>query len=260
LKEVLPKLKDFRPWPIIAWIVGGLGQWGKTKGDIDILWKFPPDMPEYFKHVLEFRVGRMFKDPEIAERLHHSYDTFHGPFTPAIPIYTLELKRINPEGKVMEELLEKVLREKPRIEEVLPEAEASAKEDKVKMFRFFLPLKPVRGYFPEKRQTIEMFLSLFKLEDFPVYSSKKYDGAHHIIYRDGSKVKIISEDGEENTERLPKTVEEILALPVKNFIALAEIELWEGKKHLPREAITGYLHAKEKPDDSSVVTNIYDVV
>jgi len=144
--------------------------------------------------------------------------------------------------------------------ETARQAEASQKEDKVELFRFFVPMKPVRGYFPEERQTIERFLSLFSPEDFPVHSTKKFDGFNSEIHKSGDKVVIFSEDGEDNTGRLPGIVAAVRALPWRDLILLAEIEMWRGGKHLPREAVAGYIHGMDEPDDSELVANVYDAV
>jgi len=145
-------------------------------------------------------------------------------------------------------------------EELRKQAADSMAEDKIVLSRFFLTLKPTRPAFPEEKMTLDSLLKYFKPEDFPVNVEKKYDGANHEIAKDGDKVSIISEDGEDNTARLPQTVEAVRKLKADKLILLDEIEAWEGKKHLPREVVSGYLHSKSKPDDSHLVSNIYGVV
>ena len=85
-------------------------------------------------------------------------------------------------------------------------------------------------------------------------------GARHIIFKDNKKVRVFSEDGEENTDRLPQTIEAIKKLAVKDAIFDVEIEAWDGDKHLPREVVAGYLHARRKADDSSIVTNVFGLL
>jgi len=146
--------------------------------------------------------------------------------------------------------------------EVQKQAEMSAKQDRIKMFRFFQPMKPTRSAKPNHRMTIDFFLSLFKEEDFKagILSSKKYDGMAIIIYKDGDKIEIWSEDGENLTERLPQTIEAIKKLNRDELILLAELELWLEGKHQPREAVSGLMKEKGKPDDSNVVANIFTKV
>jgi len=140
------------------------------------------------------------------------------------------------------------------------EAAASLREDKILLERYFLTLKPTRPAVPEERMTLESLLKYFKEEDFPANVEKKYDGANHEFTKDGDKITIISEDGEDNTARLPKTVEAVRRLKAKTAKFLGELEAWEGNKHLPREVVSGYLHSHSKPDDSHIVTNVYGVV
>ncbi|MBI4370291.1 MAG: DNA adenine methylase [Elusimicrobia bacterium] len=297
LGEVLSQIKSFYAHPIFAWIVGGLANWGKTKGDIDILWWATPAIPEYFKKILEFRFGRQFKDGEIAGRVQHHLNFFQGPFTKAVPIYALKVERINSEGEikaagegivikeaaVMPDPLEMVWDEAAKgwtipqswlsdkaasiaddlrsaSAEFIAQAEASAKEDAVKLFRFFIPLKPTKGHKPDEPQTVDNFLKFFKDEDFPVYSSKKFDGADYVIFRDADRVQMISEDGRDNTERFPQIVEALKKLPVARFAILSEVERWDEDNHLPRETVTAYVNEASEPDDSDFVANVYDVV
>jgi len=145
----------------------------------------------------------------------------------------------------------------------LVQAERAEKNDKLTLGEFFYQPKPTRPAFPEELQTIERFLSLYREradEWLPTHVQKKFDGARHQVHKDGDTVKIFSEDGEDNTARLPQTVEEIRKLKVDKLVFDCEIELWKGRQHLPREAIAGYLHAKDEPDDSNVVTNVFDVL
>ncbi|MBI4676109.1 MAG: DNA adenine methylase, partial [Elusimicrobia bacterium] len=284
LEEVLPQIKSFYAHPVFAWIVGGLANWGKTKGDIDVLWWATPDVPEYLKKILEFRFGRQFADKELAGRVQHHLNYYQGPFTKAVPIYALKVERINPEGGVKEASAQEIgfkpepvdlvwdearkgwtIPDCPKqlrsaSEDVQAQAEASAKEDEVRLFRFFYPLKPTRGHKPDEPQSVDAFLRAFKDEDFPVYSSKKFDGADYVVFRDGDRVRMISEDGRDNTDRFPEIAEALKSLPVPRFALLAEIERWDEDKHLPRETVTAYVNAADEPDDSDFIANVYDAV
>jgi DNA adenine methylase len=146
--------------------------------------------------------------------------------------------------------------------EVKKEIEDSAKQDRIKMFRMFQGMKPTRAAKPNHRMSIDYFISLFKPEDFKagILSSKKYDGMRVLIFRDGKRIEIWSEDGENVTNRLPKTIDALSKINGDEYIIDAEIELWKEGKHQPREAIAGYIHAKTEPDDSGVVANIFTVL
>lgn len=264
LDEVLPHFKTFKTKKPYVYLVGGLANRGKTKGDIDILVKDTEDLPEDFKHVVHFRLGRMLP-PEMAERLEIHYDNFHGPFTRFVELFDLTFERVNPENEV--KLMRDETTEKQEARAASPalrtQAERAEKNDKLTLGEFFYQPKPTRPAFPEELQTIERFLSLYRERAetwLPTVVQKKMDGSRHQAHKDVDTVKIFSEDGEDNTARLPQTVEEIRKLKIDKLVFDCEIELWKGRQHLPREAIAGYLHSKDEPDDSDVVTNMFDVL
>jgi len=78
LDEVLSHLKSFKLRMPLLYLVGGLANRGETPNDIDLLIKGP--MSPALRHVLEFRIGRMFP-PELSRRIQFLDDEFGGPFT-----------------------------------------------------------------------------------------------------------------------------------------------------------------------------------
>lgn len=100
LDDVISHFKSFKIRKPYVYLVGGLANHGKTKGDIDILVKDSDKLPEAFKHALQFRLGRALP-AELAERLSIHYDKFYGPFTKHVVLYDLTLEAI-PERKVIE--------------------------------------------------------------------------------------------------------------------------------------------------------------
>lgn len=144
----------------------------------------------------------------------------------------------------------------------LRDANRARKADKLTLGEFFFMPKPTRPAEPEEPQTIEGLLELYEdhPDRFPVRVQKKYDGARHQIHRDGAKVAVISEDGTDNTNRLPGIVKAILALKPKKLVLDCEIERWTGRQHLPREAVAGYLASKDEADDSDAIANVFDVL
>jgi len=181
-----------------------------------------------------------------------------------VPTKELQILEINEPAFIQEfyESFGPLLEAVPRAgsKEVQKQAAHSIKQDKIKMNRFFLGMKPTRPAFPEERMTLDSLLKFFKPEDFPVLVEKKYDGQRLIIFKNGDKVRIFSDDGEELTSRFPQTIEAIKKLNVNQAILDSETEMWEGKKHLPRETIAGYSHSKSKPDDSNIVSNIFGLL
>lgn len=162
-----------------------------------------------------------------------------------------------------EEIAELALQE-PRAatSKLIAQAEEAKKTDKLTLGEFFYQPKPTRPAFPEELQTVERFLGLYREREkwLPAFVQKKYDGANHQIHKKGDKVVIFSEDGDDNTARLPGVVKEVQALRPKNLVLTVEIERWDGRQHLPRETIAGYLNSKDEPNDSDVVANAYDVL
>jgi len=256
LKEVLPYFKNFTIQRPLVYLTGGIVNRGATRGDLDIL------LPEWLsfdmRRIIEFRIARSLPW-WIRRRLHFVYDKFSTPFTNAIPLYNLVMLRSKDRMLKLSEI-EKELREKPRVASAVKDAETSAREDKIKLFRFFLPLKPTRGYYPEKRQTIVLFTEVMEgIGKYPFYSTKKYDGFNCELHKKGNEIKIFSEDGEIITNRLPTLIEEVKRLTKEDCVLMAELEWWEDNDHKPREVIAGYMHQKGMPDDSHVVANVYDM-
>ena len=86
LDEVLEHFKSFKLRMPLLYLVGGLANHGETPNDIDLLIKGP--MSPELRHVLEFRLGRMFP-PEVSRRLQFLDDEFGGPFTRHIELADL---------------------------------------------------------------------------------------------------------------------------------------------------------------------------
>lgn len=160
--------------------------------------------------------------------------------------------------------IEELAMQEPRAasSKLLSQANEAARADKLTLGEFFYQPKPTRPAFPEELQSVERFISLYRERPkwLPTFVQKKYDGANHQIHKLGDKVVILSEDGEDNTERLPGVVEEVQKLDSKNLILVAELEMWKGTQHLPREVVAGYLHSEDSPDDSALIANVYDVL
>ena len=71
-------------------VVGGLANWGKTKGDIDVLIDMPSDAPDWIKVPVEFRLGRALP-PELSSRVQILYNDLGGPFTSYVEVFDLVL-------------------------------------------------------------------------------------------------------------------------------------------------------------------------
>jgi len=265
LEEVLPYFKSFKVRKPAVYLVGGLAANGKTKGDIDILIKEGEGTPPAIRHMIEFRIGRSLP-PELNSRVEFHFDKFSGPFTNFVELYDMTLERINPKNEIKmmrddsEDLWMAESRAASRFQVV--EAERARKEDKLVPGEFFYQPKPTRAANPEEAQSVERFLAMYQENKdwLPAVVQKKYDGARHQIHKIGDKVLIFSEDGDNNTNRLPGLVAEVQRLKPEKLVLDAEIEAWKGKQHLPREAVAGYLNEKGEPDDGFLVANVFDVL
>jgi len=266
LDEVLEELGSFKLRKPFVYLVGSLANHGFSDNDIDILIrkKRPSDPAEDLP--IKFRIVRMLPK-KFWNRVQFLYDDdVNGPFTDFIPLFDLKAEvqkpfkkeRMNLFERLPEQLrisvMQRVIRSKAK-----RDADASKKEDKVKLFRFFLPPKPTLPVGPEERQTIEALADIVS-DKLPVFVDKKFDGARHVIHKDGDKVVIYSEDGDINTDRFPETIKEILKLKGESFILDAEVETWKNGKHMPRESTVAYINSKSHPDEPGIVFNIFDIL
>jgi len=99
LSEVLPHFKTFKARMPFVYLVGGLANNGRTKGDIDILIKEAEGMPAPLLHVIKFRIGRALP-PELSDRVQFHLDKFGGPFTSHVELFDMVLERVNPKNEV----------------------------------------------------------------------------------------------------------------------------------------------------------------
>jgi len=248
-QQVLDEAKTIVLRTPFIFLIGGIVNRRATKGDVDVLIR--GIFEDEFRGKISGPLRSMSSTPK---RVHILQDYFHGPFTSHIPLYELALVPVH------KMKLKDAQKQRAAPPELKREAERSKNEDEIEMFRFFITMKPTKGAQPEQRQSLENFLALFSEEDYPIINQKKYDGLNSIIWKSGKRVEIYSEDGNENTDRYPQTVEAIRKLNADKLCLLAEVELWEGEHHLPREAVVGYTNSISEPDDSSIVFNFYDVV
>lgn len=202
----------------------------------------------------------------------HFVSSLTGPNWRNLPVYDLalvpkpefEIREIDYSGfqDVFYES-EALLEQAPRAAspEVKKQGQVSKKQDSVKPGRFFLAMKPVRVTEKGERQSITNLIEALPENSYEAgwYASKKYDGMAIEIHKWDNKVKIFSEDGEIITDKLPRIVEGAKALDPKDYVMLAELEYWDGEKHLPREAAAGQVHAKVV-DDKNLLANTFDIV
>ncbi|MFO8091021.1 MAG: hypothetical protein R6U13_14370, partial [Desulfatiglandaceae bacterium] len=66
---------------------------------IDILVKDSEELPDEFRHVLEWRIMRSLPE-KYWDRVQFHYDSFHGPFTDNLPVFDLTIERVNEDNQV----------------------------------------------------------------------------------------------------------------------------------------------------------------
>lgn len=227
-----------------ALAVGSCVTLGASDNDLDVVLRLPSR--EQLLDDMAFRLGRAVPHDELRKRIQFLSDR-QNPITSYVPLYDLVMVP-RPELKVF---MMQMLRDA----KLQREARASEADDAVRPDRMVFPIKPQRGAIEGQLQTIPNFLRLFSEKNFPLLASKKYDGVRHLVLKADS-ARIISDDGEDNTKRLPKLVKLFESIPGK-FVVDIEIELWEEGRHLPREAAAG---AVKRGDDKNLVANIFDAL
>lgn len=229
-------------------IVGGLCNFGSTKGDIDVLLKSPsPKERSPLGMATKFRIARALAKIGIKEsRIQFLYDDFSGPFTNHVHLYDL------------------VLRKKPNREL----HEMSELQKGITPFKFFVQPKPLHGrhreeiYSPET--VTEVIQSLKKwqtaLAEEGIIVEKKFDGTRCQGHKVGSKVKILTEEKTNITDKLPTLVNEFKKIN-HDFVVEFEIELWLKGEHQNRADTAGVIHEKGISKlEKNIVANFYDLL
>lgn len=260
LNQVEPYFKSFVVANPMTWLVGGVitHKDSGTKGDIDVLITAPSK--EELERVISFRISRMVPE-ELRKRLHLLCEERGGlsPFTDYLNLYKLVMERI-PDGEIvkMGEILDveaEIRLRTKNVEKQIKEAEKALKLNKITPGEFHLMPKPVRGYYPSKAQTLNLFLDIYdKYYEFPSLSSKKFDGERIGIHKSGDKIKIFSEDGEV-LEKLPNLKNEVKTLKPEITVLEAELENWAyPDQHLPRESVSTGIA------EDNFVANVFDIL
>lgn len=248
------ELPDFVWIPDFVSITGSTIFADRPPHDLDIVVRV-----DRMDSLLSLKLDRVFR--EYLEHPPHLVLEPAGPNWPYFPLYDLVLRKKNKfeVTSINEpEFARRIYHQRAATEEVAKQAQQSREEDKLKLFRFYLGMKPTRITLAGERQTVDRFVSYFTEDDFPVLNSKKFDGVHLLIFRKGDKVEIWSDDGSQfDNARMPSAIKELVALKADNFIVEVEMEQWLDKIHQPREAAAAKLHRKEIEDDADLILNVF---
>ena len=128
----------------------------------------------------------------------------------------------------------------------------------VKLMEPTLPLKPAKsGY-----QANEFFeLDAFKELEGKFYVEPKYDGIRIQAHREGERLKVFTDEGNEIQQKLPEISKEFLNFDVSTFIIDGELVGCEGRRLLPHEAIVSLIHRGEGVvDEKGIRVKAFDIL
>ena len=232
LKDVLKHFGPFKVKEPIAYLVGGLCNFRKTQGDIDILINLPQnEAGTSIAKVLKFRIYRSLP-PKLWPRIHILYNDGAGPFTSYVPLFYLSA-------------------------EILSKQRQEMSISKVKPLKFFKQLKGKFGRIKKETFTIKGLIDKVPAADYPLEIDKKFDGMRVQIHAAAGSVKIFSEDGGNVTDRFPSIVKELKG---KNLVLDCEMTGEVKGKPLGRSDVSGYAHTKGKPYDAPFTANCFDII
>jgi hypothetical protein len=287
LEDILKTFESFYINRPFITLVGGLANHPVegTTGDVDLLIRArKPTGCEQLP--LVFRLYRMFPK-EMWDRIQLLWNNqdFDGPFTNYVNLYDQKIEKrsdskklvLMSEGKTIEELgnypefnddFNVPSEEQPndvlRSENmnIIKEAKTS-RDSGVVPFRYFEMLKGVAGYRKQEAYSIEGVQEFIAEKDYPVEVDEKFDGMRLQIHKKGNKVKILSLDGADITDKLPEIAAE--ALKQKDSVRDAELTGWGSGlrkgKHIGRSDVSGYVHTKEGlPKNKFFIANVFDLV
>lgn len=209
--------------------------------------------------LLSVKLDRVLR--QLFQRPPHLILERSGPNWPFLPIYDLVLRKKDRFQVVPinePEFEQRLYHQRAAPPLIAAAAEQSRRDDALEPDRFYLSMKPTRITLAGERQTVKRFVSYFQEDDFPVLNSKKYDGMHLLVFKDGDQVLIFSEDGGRiRTDRLPTIVDAIRDLKPPTLILEGELEQWLGDVHQPREAVAAKLHQAEIEPDDDLILNLF---
>lgn len=257
LGGVMPKLQTSFSIadPFLA-LTGSLAVGGKGN-DID-LWVSSLEQKDLLE-IVSFRLNSML--PENLKGKIHLVPSNRPPFTNYIPFARLRVE-------ILPGIRQKLI--------AMGEEKDESASETIKFFEdlgfeiskvgitpctFFIPLKVMgKGYRKAETYSIEGLLKELKEEFFPYIVEMKFDGMRVQIHKGKGQVKIFSDNGKDITSRFPTAVASLEELEVESLVLDAECTGILDEKHIGRSDVAGYVHSKEKPDDTPFTFNIFDCV
>jgi hypothetical protein len=244
LEDLTKYFKSFYHTKPYVSLVGGICNWGKTKGDVDFFIN-----AAHRDIATEFRIYRMFpQDYWHRFRFMYPGETHPGKFTDHIDIFNEKIEVVSS-----------------------PELVLMSSPKKVELFKFAKLLKPAHGHYKGEEYEIENLIEVVNAKpewyEKGIYVQKKFDGVHvrcdvQRNYESGYDIKIWTEESNEIMLKLPTLRAELEEASGGHDIAIVgELESWEDQKHQSRQQTTAIIHTKDvHPDEGKVVLNIFDII
>jgi hypothetical protein len=128
----------------------------------------------------------------------------------------------------------------------------------VKLMEPAIPLKPAKS----GAVANEFFeLDAFKELEGKFYVEPKYDGIRIQAHREGERLKIYTDEGNEIQQKLPEISKEFLNFDISTFIIDGELVGYEGRRLLPHEAIVSLIHRGEgEVDEKGLRVKAFDIL
>jgi hypothetical protein len=128
----------------------------------------------------------------------------------------------------------------------------------VKLFKPIGPNKPRKsGAVNNEFYDVQGFK---KLPSGKYIIEPKYNGIFLEAHRDGDKVNLFTDEGNEVSHKFPSIVSELKKSTLNQFILAGEMTMWRGRKRMSHTDVTGYIHRKDDSDDKEMRYKPFDIV
>jgi hypothetical protein len=175
------------------------------------------------------------KDIGFSDKIHFVWGDLEGPHDTFVPLYDLQLKKIQP--------LEVV--------KMQHEPLSFDSEQICLLAASFEPMKPSKRFYDVDDALAYMFKtgSKYALE-------KKWNGFRALIFKKGHEVKIFSENKRDITKYLPTMKAEATQMSDKDFILDSELVIGNGG----RSEVAKFFQGTPGDDDGKVIYHIFDIL
>lgn len=244
--DVVNKFENFKIVNECVCLIGSTinkeeGKLDREPKDIDILIKLY-SLPEFLKKGIETRIQKMFPESMIG-RIHFVWGVPAGPHDSYVPLYDMKFERIEPAKIITMSEMELV--------------------ERVSLGSSFLSMKSSAHEGSTLFYSVSELVDRLKGRTNKWVIETKYDGYHAIIHKQGSIVKIYSDQEKDITSAFPTLANEIRKLSPKDLIIEGEIVPYYQGKPLGRSTLMRYVGAiksGKRLNDSGIVLHTWDCI